>query len=48
MQGGIDRDDTLRHIAKEGTQPSKSDAVGQDSLTGGLGAIEVPGGLGAK
>ncbi|CAL5223894.1 g6489 [Coccomyxa viridis] len=48
-QGGVDRDNTMRHIAKEGTQPKKDDAGDQDGLTGGLAAVEVPaGGLGAR
>ena len=49
MQGGVDRDNTMRHIVKEGTQPKKDDAGDQDGLTGGLAAVEVPaGGLGAR
>ena len=50
-QGGVDRDNTLRHVAQSGIQPSKPNAGDQDGLTGGLGAVEVPlgpGGLGAK
>lgn len=49
MQGGVNRDNTLRQIAKEGTQPKNDNAGDQDGLTGGLDAVEVPaGGLGAK
>ena len=49
MQGGVDRDNTMRHIAKDGTQPKMDNSGDQDGLTGGLDAVEIPaGGLGAR
>ena len=48
MQGGVDNSNTTQHIAQEGTQPVKTAPPGQESLTGGLDAVEIPPGMGAK
>ena len=44
----MDSDGTKSHSAHTGTQPAKKSAGDQDGITGGLGAVEVPEGLGAK
>ena len=48
MKAGVDNSNTTRHIAQEGTQPAKTAIPGQESLTGGLDAVEIPPGMGAK
>ena len=47
-QGGVDNSNTASHIAQTGKAPRDESAGDQDGLTGGLGAVEVPDGMGAK
>ena len=44
----MDNSNTASHIAQTGKAPTVESAGDQDGLTGGLGAVEVPDGMGAK